>query len=300
MAKGEDFGAVSMDAAPQEYPYEFSGQKNDETRGNCGPCEGGALCGPEVSRLSIRRFATAHFLATNAAGVLTFAAQSAKLFTAGVGESGADAQVAGNLSDAETDAFSKGALVTKAGEHFRVRAVQVTIGSLFLGATAATARADAAWMGGYQAGAQRRLLEDVHMLIAHGEGEQTWKLGLLGMYPSMTGTPSSGDNFAQNGTPLAGAIIPLRSAFKAGSQVATERPQITLQLSRPIVLGARSDPATGDVVLPVRVDLLGYVRRGSADGPAVMTADNVVLQQMVNRQDRTDAVLAAIAQKLGL
>ncbi len=287
-----------MDEKTKDFPFEFEGQKSDSITRECGACDSDRIAQSDV--LQTRRFSVGHFRFTNAAGILTAAAQTLRLFSKGVGESGSDAQVDGNLTDADTDAYSEGALVTGAGEHFRALALHLTFGAPFIRDATGAARESREWMDGYRAEMQRRLMDDVAASVEHGEGQQPYKLGVVAMYPSQSGAASS-DTFSQIGSPLAGAVIPFRAVLKGGAKSTSARLRVVLAIptGRSIILGVRGTAADADTVVPVRAELLGYVARGSAESaPDVLPSDRAAMRQVHARMDRMDQTLGDIADVL--
>jgi len=283
-----------------DFPYSFEGQKNDGISRECGACDVERLAQSDV--LQTRRFSTVGLRFTNAAGVLTAAAQTVTAFSKGVGEAGTAEQIDGNLTDADTDAYSEGALVTGATEHFRALAVHITFGSPFVRDGTGAVRESREWMDGYRAEMQRRAMDDIAASIVHGEGNQPYKLGVLGMYPAQSGAGSS-DTFAQVGSPLAGAVIPLRTVLKGGAKATSARLRVALSLptGRSIVLAARGTPADADTILPVRVELLGYVARGSVENaPDALPGDRAMMRAIEARLGRNEAIMSRLAEKLGL
>lgn len=290
----------AQDLKAKDFPFDFEGQKNDAISRECGACDVDRIAQSDV--LQTRRFSVVCIRFTHAAGVLTAAAQTATAFSKGVGESGTGEQIDGNLTDADTDAYSEGALVTGSGEHFRALAIHVAFGSMWVRDVTGAVRESREWMDGYRPEAQRRAMDDIALSVIHGEGTQPYKLGVIGMYPSQSGAGSS-DTFAQIGSPLAGAVIPLRSVLKGGAKSSSARLRVALTIptGRSIVLAARGTPADADTVLSARVELLGYVARGSAEkAPDVLPGDRAAMREIHARMNRQDAVLNRLAEKFGV
>jgi hypothetical protein len=298
MDKDDQFGSASAPEAP--YIYQFPGQKDDPIPG-IGVCDTSGI-ESDATKLASLRFATGHIRFTNAAGVLTAASgQLVKLFTKGVGDNTTEPNIGGGLvlTKTETNAFKDGALVANDGTHFRVLALQVYIGQMALYSAGLASVADAEWMHtgvGYQRTAQALVRDYGRIYLEQVEGETARELGLVNMFPSMMGGGSS-QYSSSNGEPIAGAIIPLRAAVRAGAKNTTTRPAVTITLDRPLTVGLRTDPALADAVIPVRVDLLGYVAAGSASSaPATDPMDKRVLDGIMAQQRQQGAVLAQLAQ----
>ncbi len=294
-----------MDTESNEFPFSFPGQLHDDIARECGACDSS---GYSLSfALQARRIATGAFRFTNAAGVLTASEnQVVTLFSKGVGESGADAQIDGNLTAADTDALSEGALVTGAADHFIVRAISVSLGAPYVSG-GGTERQNREWMKHYTPDMQRRVMEDFAMSIEHGEGAQPYQLGPLAMYPSQSGPASAGDFFQQIGSPFAGAVIPLRAVLKGGAKATASRLRVKLSATRRSVIAARAAPNAADVdtVLPVRVELLGFVRYGAqpnssvaAHGPG-LAALSATVEKQGKALEQAMTVLERLADRFG-
>lgn len=290
-----------MDEHDKDYIYEFSGQKADNMPG-CGVCDTSAI-EAESLQLVVQRFARGDVRFTNAVGVLTAAAQTITLFSKGLGESGADAQVDGTLTRSDTNAFTNGALVANEGTHFRALAMQVMLGSLFLRDNTGATQADAEWMvnqttgNGYQAAAQEAVRQGFRLSLAQTQGNTERDLGLVAHYPSMYGGGSNGRNSA-NGEPIANAVIPFRAAVKFGTKSGgASNFVVKLTNDRSLILGARTDPSTAACNLPVYVTLLGYVARGGVgSAPDVTPQDSAALAAIQKRQERVESTLAQVAE----
>ncbi len=278
-----------------DFPYTYAGQKDEPTKRACGACDD--VRSGQVDALSVRRFSTGGIRFVQVAGVLTAAVQTVKLFAKGTGEPGDASGIDGALTEADTDAFSEGALVTGANESFRAVALSFSFGAPYKRDTTGATREMPAWLEGYRADMQLRAMEDIAVSIEHGESSTPYRLGCIGMFPAQSGAASS-PTFAQVGTPMAGALIPLRAVLKGGAKSSSERVRVVLSLPRSITLGVRGPAADADAVLPIRAELIGYVVSNAATAEVIEQAERSAMRQLNARLDANERAMANIADTL--
>lgn len=251
--------ADGMAGVTADSVYEFPGQKMIPIARECGACD------PEKYELRdapvVRKYATGFLKFTNAAGVLTLAKDTkVTLFTAGVDEAGTDAAVQGNLTYAETDCFKEGALCPE-GWIFLIQSMEIQFEDPFLDGTTHQ-REVPDWLvteAGYRESGIRGLRRDLTVTLTRGEGMNAYELGPVGMYPSDV-APGSDGRFPQSGG-IPNAKVPFESVIKSGGAKSSNKVSVVLQARREIILSARTEAATDDVMFPVRVLFTGYSRR---------------------------------------
>lgn len=251
--------------ATTDFVKNFNGQKMDEIPG-FGVMDTSRR--GHVDGVNQYRSALGAFTFVNAAGVATLAKGSVvKLFTAGPGESGSDAGLIGNLTDADTDAFTGGALAID-GWRFIVKSIGFQFEDPFNNGVAAT-RSEEHAVAGYRASFQRALARDVAVSVSIGDDVTAYKLGALGLYPSPLGMPTTSD-FASIGAPFVNNDLALAAAIRSAPKSGSAKMVVTLTTTRDILIGARAAPITANTLAPVRCVVLGH------PVPAVGSIDGIV------------------------
>lgn len=253
-----------------EFVYRFPGQLRDYLGRVCGACVPDGENHSDA--LVTEKYFTVLLRFTNAAGVLTLATGEKVVqgLTKGVGESATDAGFAsGNLTAADTNAFSEGALVTT-GRRFQLISVGCEILDPWIYNAGALTRNPAVWLDGYRERLQRAVMRDVTFRIKPAESKNEYDMGPIGHYPCHT-APGSTSNWAAIGAPLPNAPKPLKAMLVSGSKIESQRIVFYIDVARSAIIPAQSDPAADDVVVPIKFHLLGRSVRGYAsedDQPA--------------------------------
>lgn len=293
MADGKDFGMKTMDPGTGqgaacgtgtkgswgEMPLDpFPGVYLERSGQPCGPCvEDGSFRGLETA-LDLRRYGSVFVsVQRTAAGGLLVALtnNSTRLvaFDAGVSENANDSgflPTNSNLTRAETDGYTDGALAPDSKFDFRVVGLGVQVGEPFRVATVngdANARTfETFWSAGDY---MERLLRGVsrcsHISFRHGKADFAFEMGRMDFYPSMSGIEGPGGLTV--GRPLAGAFIPLRVPDFAGGPLDDDALTVELAIDRTVHVEADplvAIPALGvgeAFLLPITFELYGSTVR---------------------------------------
>lgn len=218
--------------------------------GRCGPCDPAFRDSEHV--LKHFRYATAYFTFVNAAGVLTMPATARELFTAGIGQDGADAGFSGNLGLVQTDAGKDGAVVGKE-ESFTIYGISMRARTPFARAGGTITQSDA--HDAYIPLLQALLLENVAVTALFGDDEKEQHLGTPAHWGDTSGPVGAG--LVANGQYTNGVFLPFYAGALTGG--AGEDNQITIRLTPDAIISAeaRAVVATSDLIIPIEVRLWG-------------------------------------------
>lgn len=298
MDKNEGIGGITQQTAPETAiapldPFEGEYMKPVAA---CGPCdpEGVGWRGLETA-LNLRRYATVFVNLTRTAGgnllVAGTGATPLQAFGAGYKENGANTGLLPttlNLTRAETDGYTEGALGPNKDWNYRIVGVGVLVGVPFRAATLGTDAGgricDPFWVAGdYPEQVARLLLDTSHFTFKHGKADSGFEMGRLSFYPSMSSI--LGRQGVSVGNPLASAFIPLRFPDFAGGPDDDDAVTVEISIDRSFQVNA--DPlvpvpvlGAGEAyLLPVTVELYGHTIR-VARGITKHDVQGAVMEQL--------------------
>lgn len=243
--------------------YDVPAQTRDRMASVKGTCMSrDVLKGEFDNALLTRMFSLGAFTATQSSGELTIAAGSSiELFVAGVGQSGADQGLRGNMTASDTNAYDDGALCAEEW-HAELHGVEFcfeepwqdnsTSGQELYRAT------PDALVTGYREALQRRLVSSVSVSLERGTGTQAYKLGTIGDWPSMSGMVSS-ETFAQIGAPIGNVFHPFDSSVITAAKNTGRKAKLTLKCDHRVIVPARSDAVSADVKIPIKARFVARV-----------------------------------------
>jgi len=205
----------------------FPGKYMERSGQPCGPCvEDGSFRGLETA-LNLRRYGTIFLTATRTAGgslIVSATNNNTRLvaFDAGQGENANNTGLVptnSNLSRAETDGYTDGALAPDSKFDYRVVGLGVQMGEPFRATTVNGdtngRRFESFWSAGdYLSRLLRAAVRCSHLSFRHGKADFAFEMGRPDFYPSMSSVEGAGG--VNVGQPLAGAFIPLRVPDFAG------------------------------------------------------------------------------------
>lgn len=271
---GTGTGEMPLDPYPGKYP-ERSGQP-------CGPCsEDGSFRGLETA-LVLRRYATVFAQVVRTAGgdlQVLATTNSTRLIAwdAGSGENGNTSGLLptnSNLTRAETDGYTDGALAPDQKWDFRAVGMGVQVLEAFRAATVSgdtNGRIfDPFWtLGDYSVKLARALCRCGHISFRHGKADFAYEMGRLDFYPSMSSLDGPDGGGVMVGNPLAAAFVPLRVPDFAGGPTDDDALEVELSIDRSFQVS--QDPlvpvpalGAGEAyLLPVTFELYGSTVRNS-------------------------------------
>lgn len=272
-------GACATGGAMASYmPLDpFNGQMMSPQTGKCGPCFPDASWRALETALVPRRYATFFLTITRTvAGQLQIplsgAANELIVFAEGVSESGQKSgflPAGTELTRAETDGFTKGALASDKQFGFRVVGMGVQIERPYRGVTIngdVGARADDIfWDASYTERLVGQLLKASHITYKQGNASGGFEMGLLKFHPSMSAVEGAG--VPRVGVPVAGGFVPLRIPVFGGGPDDDNQLNIVLTVDRTV--SVEPDPlvpvpalGVGEFYsLPITVELIGHTVR---------------------------------------
>lgn len=308
--KDKDGGACGVGSAggSASSPLDpFPGKYMERSGQPCGPCvEDGSFRGLETA-LNLRRYGTVFLnIQRTAGGSLLIAATNNNnrliAFDAGQSENGNDTGLLptnSNLTRAETDGYTDGALAPDSKFDYRVVGLGVQMGEPFRATTingdANGRRFEPFWLAGdYFAKVIRAVLRASHLSFRHGKADFAFEMGRPDFYPSMSSVEGTGG--VNVGQPLAGAFIPLRVPDFAGGPLDDDALTVEWWVDRTVEVEA--DPlvpvpalVAGEAfLLPVTFELYGSTVRNQT----------IVNKADVTRvaQEAVGKVLASLADEL--
>lgn len=293
MADGMD-----KDKLPTSVLDPFGGQMMDAPKSACGPCEATDVSWRQLEvNLVQGRYATVFVdIGVGGGGTMVIAKTTDPLiaFGAGTKEVGDKAGLfptGTNLTRAETDAYSEGALGTNIASNFRITGMQVLFGEPFLTGTVTgdtSGRTVHPALDFYGSRIVRALAKNSHVKFRYGQAEGGYELGRPEFWPAGIGMNSP--DFPTNGLPIARLFMPLRLPTWAGGPTDENAIEVDLHVDHSVQIipdGLVPMPVLGagaHLLLPVTFMLMGDPRNAEA-----ITAANV--EKMVN--DKVAAALGA-------
>lgn len=236
--------------------YDVPGQTRDRLTVAKGTCVSRDAIKSEFDdALVTRKFSVGAFNAVETSGELVIAAGSSiDLFVAGVTEPGSAQGLRGNLTAADTNAYAEGALCTD-DWHAEILGLEFELlepwqDNSTAGQELYRSTPDAL-VAGYRESLQRRLASSVSVVLDRGTGVQSYKLGTIGDWPSMSGMISSG-TFAQIGAPITNAFHPFESSVLTSSKSSGRKAKLTLTCDHRVIVPARADALSEDVRIPIK------------------------------------------------
>lgn len=252
-----------------------------------GPCEADSSFRGLETVLVLRRYATVFVALVRDAvtGDLTIAPTNSAspyiAFDEGYKEAGNDTGLlpAGtNLTRAETDGYTEGALAPDAKFTFRIVGMGLQFGQPFrvgtVGADAAARTYDPFWsLAPYGARIVRALADAAHVTYRHGKADFGYEMGKLSFYPSMSSMLGADGLGVSIGNPLANAFIPLRVPDYSGGPEDDDAITVELAVDRTVnvVQDAAVPTVAGTYLLPITIELYGHTLRNNR----AVTRDNV-------------------------
>lgn len=282
----------------------FGGQLMDAPKSACGPCEASDVSWRQLEvNLVQGRYATVFVDIAIAGGIMTIAKTSDPLvaFAAGVKEAGDKAGLfpaGSNLTRAETDAYSEGALGTNIASNFRITGLQVMFGEPFVTGVVsgdATGRTILPAHDFYGSRIVRALAKVSHIKFRYGQAEGGYELGRPEFWPSAAGMHSP--DYPTNGFPIARLFMPLRMPTWAGGPTDENAIEVDLHIDHAVQITPDPlvpVPALGGgahLLLPVTFMLMGDPR--NAEAVTAASVERIVAEKVA------EAVRAALAAQGG-
>ena len=243
--------------------YDVPAQTRDRMAAVKGTCMSrDALKSEFDNALLTRMFSLGAFTAAQSSGELTIAAGSSiDLFVAGVGQSGTNQGLRGNMTASDTNAYDDGALCAD-DWHAELLGVEFSFEDPWQDNSTAGQElyrsTPDALVTGYRESLQRRLASSVSVELDRGTGTQNYKLGTIGDWPSMSGMVSSG-TFAQIGSPIVNAFAPFDSSVLTSAKNTGRKAKLVLTCDHRIVIPTRADAISGAVKVPVKARFIANI-----------------------------------------